>query len=113
MIHWQTPNPPKAPFFASIFNYYLSSDLTGYEDYDEQTLTLVKQIPGFLGYENMRKDNRGTFISYWENKDAIEAWSNHPIHQQAKELGRNKWYSYYHLMIAEVNRFHSHTIPAY
>ena len=51
MINWQTPTPPQTPFYASIFNYFLSDDLEGYEAYDLQTLELVKQIPGFLGYE--------------------------------------------------------------
>ena len=109
MINWQTPTPPKAPFYASIFNYFLSDDLEGYEAYDSQTLELVQQISGFLGYESMKHDGRGTFISYWSSKEAIKEWAAHPIHQQAKELGRNKWYRYYHSMIAEVNSFHSHS----
>jgi catalase (peroxidase I) len=31
MINWQTSTPPQVPFFASIFNYFLSDDLEGYE----------------------------------------------------------------------------------
>lgn len=110
MINWHTSTPPQAPFFASIFNYYLSDDLDGYREYDELTLDLVKQIPGFLGYESMKYDGRGSFISYWQNKEAIKEWAKHPIHQQAKALGQGKWYSYYHSMIAEVGSFHSHSI---
>jgi len=45
MIQWNTPQPPTAPFIASIFNYYLSDNLEGYAEYDEKTLTLVKTIP--------------------------------------------------------------------
>ena len=41
MINWYTPTPPTAPFFASIFNYYLSDDLEGYEAYDTETLELL------------------------------------------------------------------------
>jgi heme-degrading monooxygenase HmoA len=110
MINWQTSTPPQAPFYASIFNYFLSDDLEGYEAYDLQTLELVKQIPGFLGYESMKHDGRGTFISYWKSKEAIQEWAKHPIHQEAKVLGMNRWYKYYHSMIAEVARFHEHTI---
>lgn len=61
MIHWNTPTPPEAPFFASIFNYYLSDDLEGYADYDEKTLDLVKTYPGYLGYESMKHDGRGNY----------------------------------------------------
>lgn len=109
MINWHNSSPPQAPFFASIFNYFLSDDLEGYEAYDIQTLELVKQMPGFLGYESMKHDGRGTFISYWQDEASIANWAKHPIHQEAKALGIAKWYRYYHSMIAEVNRFHSHS----
>ena len=107
-IGWYTSTPPQAPFFASIFNYYLSDDLEGYEAYDLQTLELVKQMPGFFGYESMKHEGRGTFISYWQDEASIANWAKHPIHQEAKALGIAKWYRYYHSMIAEVKRFHSH-----
>jgi heme-degrading monooxygenase HmoA len=105
MIHWHHSKPPEAPFIASIFNYYLSDDLEGYAAYDEQTLELVKEIPGYLGYESMKHDGRGTFISYWKDMDAVKTWASHPIHLEAKTLGATKWYRYYHSMIAEVKSF--------
>ena len=106
MIHWNTPTPPEAPFFASIFNYYLSDDLDGYAEYDEKTLDLVKTYPGYLGYESMKHDGRGMFISYWKDMESIQAWGAHPIHQEAKALGMKRWYKSYTSMIAEVDRFH-------
>jgi heme-degrading monooxygenase HmoA len=108
MIHWQNTIQPKAPFVASIFNYYLSEDLDGYAAYDELTLKLVKEMPGFLGYESMKFEGRGSFISYWEDMEAVKTWSAHPIHQEAKQLGVSKWYRYYHSMIAEVNAYREH-----
>ncbi len=108
MIHWQNATPPKAPFIASIFNYFLSEDLEGYAEYDELTLKLVQEMPGFLGYESMKYDGRGSFISYWQSMDAVKTWSTHPIHQEAKQLGVSKWYRYYHSMIAEVNAYREH-----
>ena len=109
MIHWQNSLVPQAPFLASIFNYYLSDDLDGYEEYDRLTLELVKGMPGYLGYESMKHNGRGTFISYWTNHEAIKCWASHPVHQKAKQLGAARWYRYYHSMIAEVTRFHSHS----
>ena len=109
MINWQTSTPPAAPFFASIFNYYLSDDLEGYEAYDTETLELVRQMPGYLGYESMKHEGRGTFISYWQDEAAIANWAKHPIHLETKAQGIAKWYRYYHSMIAEVKRFHSHS----
>lgn len=109
MIHWNSLTPPAAPFIASIFNYYLSENLEGYAEYDERTLELVKTIPGYLGYESMKHEGRGTFISYWKDMESVQIWAAHPIHIEAKKLGLT-WYKYYHSMIAEVSRFHTHTI---
>ena len=107
MINWNSPTPPQAPFIASIFNYYLSDDLDGYEEYDILTLDLVKTMPGYLGYESMKHNGRGTFISYWKDMEAVQNWAQHPIHIEAKKRGAT-WYKYYHSMIAEVSRFHWH-----
>ncbi|MFM7710016.1 MAG: antibiotic biosynthesis monooxygenase family protein [Ferruginibacter sp.] len=107
MIHWQTNIPPKPPFIASVFNYYLSDNLEGYKEYDELTLELAKQIPGYLGYESFKHDGRGSFISYWKDMESVRTWAAHPIHMEAKQKGRT-WYKYYHSIIAEVNSMHEH-----
>jgi hypothetical protein len=44
MIHWKNNTKPAIPFVASIFNYYLSDDLKGYAEFDEQTLELVQEM---------------------------------------------------------------------
>jgi heme-degrading monooxygenase HmoA len=109
MIHWNSPTPPEAPFIASVFNYYLSDNLDGYEEYDKNTLELVKTIPGYLGYESMKHDGRGTFISYWRDMESVQLWATHPVHIEAKKSGLI-WYKYYHSFLAPVSSFHSHTI---
>ncbi len=106
MIHWKNNLKPEAPFVASIFNYYLSDNLEGYSEYDELTLSLVQEMPGYLGFESMKHEGRGMFISYWKDQKSIKEWARHPIHIEAKKLGAERWYRYYHSMIAEVNRFH-------
>jgi heme-degrading monooxygenase HmoA len=110
MIQWLADAPPQAPFYASIFNYFLSENLQGYAEYDAETLALVQGMPGYLGYESMKHEGRGTFISYWADMASIQNWAAHPVHQKAKELGRSTWYRYYHSFVAEVQhaRFHAH-----
>lgn len=108
MIHWKNNVAPKVPFIASIFNYYLSENLEDYAEYDELTLNIVQEMPGYLGYESMKHEGRGMFISYWKDHESIKEWAMHPIHIEAKKHGAEKWYRYYHSMIAEVNRFHVH-----
>lgn len=108
MINWHTGKAPEPPFIASIFNYYLSDDLEGYQTYDELTLDLAKQIPGFLGFESFKHEGRGSFISYWKDMDAVRVWATHPDHIDAKKMGRSKWYRYYHSAIAEVTSLNIH-----
>ena len=107
MIHWLNNKPPSTPFIASIFNYYLSDNLEGYKEYDDLTLELVKQMPGYLGYESFKYEGRGSFISYWKDMESIRTWALHPIHVEAKKRGRELWYRYYHSEIAEVKSFNS------
>jgi heme-degrading monooxygenase HmoA len=57
----------------------------------------------------MKHNGRGTFISYWKDMEAVQNWAAHPTHIEAKKRGA-AWYKYYHSMIAEVSRFHSHSI---
>ncbi len=109
MINWQSQSA-EPPYVASIFNYYLSDDLDGYAEYDELTLNLVKQMPGFLGYESFKHDGRGSFISYWKDMDAVREWASNPEHIKAKQQGTNRWYKYYHSALAEVLSFRSHSL---
>ena len=84
MIQWQTGQAPATPYWASIFNYYLSDDLEGYAEYDEMTLQTVK------------------------NQEGLSAWAMHPLHREAKALGVSRWYRYYHSLLARVEsqRYH-------
>ena len=110
MIQWITNQVPEPPYIASIFNYYLSDDLEGYQAYDELTIELAKRMPGFLGYESFKHDGRGSFISYWQDMDSIRSWAAHPDHIEAKKKGRSTWYRYYHSAIAEVKSLHMHRL---
>ncbi len=110
MIHWQNEQAPETPYIASIFNYYLSDNLEGYAAYDEFTLELAQKSPGFLGYESFKHEGRGSFISYWKDMDAVRNWAANPEHIKAKKLGMEKWYRYYHSLVAEVKSHRSNTL---
>lgn len=108
MIVWKDQLAPQPPFYASIFNYELGEDLEGYAEADKITLELAFEIEGFLGYESHKSDGRGSFISYWRDMDAIDRWRKNLTHISAKREGHNRWYKYYHSIIAKVEsaRFH-------
>ncbi len=108
MINWKNNIQPEAPYYANIFNYFLSDDLDGYQEMDEITLDLVYKIDGFLGYESHKSDGRGSFISYWRNKESIDEWRKDLIHQKAKFEGMRRWYKYYHSILVKVESAHFH-----
>ncbi len=85
---------PKNNFYAVIFSNTKSDDLEGYAEMDERTMTLAQQQPGYLGYETLSSENKTIFISYWENKEAIENWRKNATHLTAKSQAK-KWYRRY------------------
>jgi heme-degrading monooxygenase HmoA len=85
---------PKSNFYAVIFSNTKSNDLEGYAEMDERTMKLAQEQPGYLGYESISKDNNTIFISYWENKEAIDNWKKNATHQMAKS-NAHKWYRKY------------------
>lgn len=40
--------------YANIFSYLPSDDLKGYAELDEETLQLVGDVPGYVGYESVK-----------------------------------------------------------
>jgi heme-degrading monooxygenase HmoA len=95
--NWKNNIPPKAQFYAVIFISVKSKDLEGYAETDEKMMELAQQQPGYLGYTSAD----GIFISYWETREAIDAWKVNPEHGKAKANAK-KWYEYYHSMVTKV-----------
>ena len=64
---------------------------------------LVKQQPGFLGFDTARQEV-GITVSYWKDLESIKNWRNKTEHQLARLIGKEKWYKCYSLRIAKVER---------
>lgn len=110
MINWKDDIVPEAPYYANVFHYYLSDDLDGYEEMDEVTMDQVMQVDGFLGWESHRSENRGSFVSYWRDKEAIDQWRKNTVHTKAKSEGIRRWYKYYHSMVVKVESANFHSL---
>ena len=57
---------------------------------------------GCIEFTSCTEGNSEIAISYWPNKEAIQAWKNNPEHQQAQALGKSKWYQSYQVQVVEV-----------
>ncbi len=68
--------------------------------------SLAKTQPGFLGMDSARNEI-GITISYWDSLKAIKDWKGNLQHQSAQNIGKEKWYSEYHVRICKVEKEYS------
>ena len=94
---------PKPPYYAAIFTSIRTEIDNGYGAMAERMLELAAQQDGFLGVESAREE-LGITVSYWNSIEAIRNWKQNVEHQEAQRLGRNGWYSDFHVRIAKVER---------
>ena len=91
-------------YFAVIFTAQRS--LRGDDIYDieaERMLLLAQRQPGFLGVESVRGDDGiGITVSYWVNREAIAHWRQHAEHLEVQARGRQEFYDWYRVRVAEV-----------
>ena len=91
-------------YFAVIFTSQRS--LSGDDIYDmtaDRMVLLAQRQPGFLGVESVRGDDGiGITVSYWVDRPAIANWRQHAEHLAAQALGRQEFYDWYRIRVAEV-----------
>ena len=93
-----------ARYFSVIFTAQRTlSDEDMYSLTSERMVELAQQQPGFLGLESVRgEDGIGITVSYWRDRAAIRAWRIDVEHLAAQQMGREEFYSWYHIRVAEV-----------
>lgn len=99
----QTPEPP---YYAVIFTSIRTEIDDGYSKMSDDMEELVKQQPGFLGFDSAR-EKTGITVSYWKDIESIKHWRDNAEHQLARIKGREKWYKYFSVRIAKVEREYS------
>lgn len=66
---------------------------------------LARAMPGYLSHKGfVAEDGERVTLFEWETADTLRAWANHPEHVPVKQLGREKFYTEYHLQVCEVVR---------
>jgi heme-degrading monooxygenase HmoA len=77
----------------------------------ERMLELVEEIPGFVSFRHYTsEDGERLTLAEFESHESLRAWREHPEHREAQRLGRERYYSEYHLQICELVR-ESHKEP--
>ena len=91
-------------YFAAIFTTQLSqSGDDVYEIMTSRMVALAQQQQGFLGIESVRGDDGiGITVSYWTDHEAIQNWGRQAEHVSVQAMGRQEFYHWYRIRIAEV-----------
>lgn len=66
---------------------------------------LARKMPGYIsdkGY--VADDGERLTLFEWESADTLHAWATHAEHIAVKRLGREKFYTEYHLQVCDVVR---------
>lgn len=104
-------NQTPPPYYAVIFfAQHTGNDPDEYEEMAENLFKMVEDQPGFLGYEDVAgENNTGMNVSYWKDEESIKAWKKLAYHLTAQKLGKEKWYQWFHIRVAKVERAYSFT----
>ncbi|ATW49396.1 antibiotic biosynthesis monooxygenase family protein [Streptomyces xantholiticus] len=96
------------PYYAVVFTSVQRATLDGYEETAARMPALVREVPGFLGYESARTPGGlGITVGYFRDEEAIAAWQRNGEHQAAQRRGRAEWYENYSVHVAKVERSYS------
>ena len=91
-------------YFAAIFTTQRSqSGDDVYEIMTSRMVALAQQQQGFLGLESVRGDDGiGITVSYWTDHEATQNWGRQAEHLSIQAMGRQEFYQWYRVRIAEV-----------
>ena len=65
-------------------------------------LDLARSMPGFIAYKSFcSEDGERASIIEFESAEQLRAWQQHPKHQRAQQLGRDRFYESYLLQVYE------------
>ncbi|MCI0355975.1 MAG: antibiotic biosynthesis monooxygenase [Acidobacteria bacterium] len=78
------------------------------EDYyrmDEELSQLVKDAPGFVGVKSFQaEDGERLTVVWWKDAETLRQWRELPRHRVAQNSGRERWYQYYRMEVARIER---------
>ena len=100
-----TSLPPTGAIAVIFVAQRTAQDDAGYDAAGEAMVVLAAQQPGYLGIDSVRDtDGLGITVSYWADEASALAWRANAEHAAIRELGRERWYAHYRLIVTQVTR---------
>jgi len=67
--------------------------------------SLVRQNPGFIDVKSYKSDDGERLtVVWWRDEESLRQWRDDVRHRLAQDTGRQKWYEYYKMEVAKVER---------
>ena len=77
-------------------------------DYVAMDAALEKRVrdnPGFIDMKSyVAQDGERLTLVWWRDEETLKAWRELPAHRAAQQTGREKWYEFYKIDVANVIR---------
>ena len=90
-----------------------SAAADGYPEMADEMEDLARQMPGFVDVKAFKADDGERLtVVWWQDEETLKVWREQVRHRLAQRLGREKWYEYYTLEVAQVVRQNVFERPA-
>ena len=81
------------------------------DQYSQMAQSMRDLVFSKYGCEEFNSSTEGDVeiaISYWQDLKSIQEWKKDLKHLEAQSLGKQKWYSWYKVEIAKIERSYTH-----
>jgi len=91
-----------------LFRSKLVDESHGYDAMAREMEDLARTMEGFIDVKAFKaEDGERLTVVWWENEETLKGWRENVRHRVAQRLGREQWYDYYKIEVAEVVRQNS------
>lgn len=76
-----------------------------YRKHHARMTELATKMPGYISHKGyIADDGERLSLFEWESAETLRGWATHPEHVPVKQIGREHFYTEYHLQVCEVVR---------
>lgn len=105
--------PPPDAVAVIFLSARTDADEAGYAVAAEAMERAAGARDGYLGLDSTRDATGiGITISWWRDEASALAWRDDPDHARIRDAGRDRWYAWYRVVVATVDRAYEWTRPA-
>ena len=77
----------------------------GYSEMADEMDQLARTMPGFIDLKAFTaEDGERLTVVWWHDEETLRTWRDAARHRVAQRLGREQWYEYYKVDVAEIVR---------